>query len=254
MKKLSCLLLLFIFFQCNKNVFTIPDLETTFQPPEVNTSIKALYQRVRQNDPPFIRLEEGENTLWMEGYVTSSDAGGNFYKEIYLQDAPSQPQSALRILLDQTAIHNLFPLGRKVYVKLNGLAAGLHKGVLTLEEYNADGIENLSFHLIDSHLIRSNEDFQIQPLVLEVSDFDEYAIGKWVSVSGVQFSDAERGRTFAAQAYDQFDGERRLLDCNTHHNLWVSTSTFSKFKSVVVPEQAGIFQEFSPEIMTTKNL
>ena len=56
---------------------------------------------------------------------------------------------------------------------------------------------------------------------------------------GVDCSRAELLRTFAAQAFDQFDGERRLLHCQSHHNVWLSTSTFSKFKSVVVPEKAG---------------
>jgi hypothetical protein len=67
--------------------------------------------------------------------------------------------------------------------------------------------------------MRSDQDFEIQPKTINVSDFEEEVVGQWIQLEEVQFSDAERGRTFAAQAYDQFDGERRLLQCQSHHNV-----------------------------------
>ena len=239
MKKLIFILLFLLFNHCDQNTFDPPTFTKDFEPPEVNTTIQSVYQRVSQSETKFIEYGEQEIDLWLEGYVSSSDEGGNFYKEVYLQDAPENPQSAVRLLLDQTAIHNLYPIGRKLYVKLNGLGAGLHRGVLTLGVYNADGIENLPRHLIEEHLIRSGEDFEIQPRGADVADFSPEMVGQWVRLEDVQFTDSEAGRTFAAQAHDQFDGERRLLHCKSHHNVWVSTSTFSKFKSVVIPKQAG---------------
>ena len=216
-----------------------PQLNYEMTPPEVNTSIHAVYERVKQAETNFHRYSKDENLLWLEAYVISSDAAGNFYKEVYLQDAPENPQSAMRLLLDQTAIHNSYPVGRRVFVKLNGLGAGLHRGVLTLGIYQTDGIENLPQYLIPEHLMGSDQDFEIQPKTINVSDFEEEVVGQWIQLEEVQFSDAERGRTFAAQAYDQFDGERRLLQCQSHHNVWLSTSTFSKFKSVVIPQKRG---------------
>ena len=239
MKKIAIFLVFLVFNRCDIHNFSPPELENDINTPRANTSIQALFHRVRQDETSFLRLEENEDTLWLEGYVSSSDAGGNFYKEVYLKDAPKNPQSALRVLMDQTDIHNFLPVGRKVYLRLNGLGAGWDKGILTLGLYNADGIEHLAHHLIDDHLIRTNEDFEIQPMIVSVSDFEEEMVGKWIQLEGVQFSNAEIGRTFAGQAFDQFDGERRLLHCKTHHNVWLSTSTFSKFKSVVVPEKGG---------------
>jgi len=239
MKKSIHLLFFFLFLQCRQNPFDPPQLNYEITPPEVNTSIHAIYERVKQSPTNFYKYSKQENPLWLEAYVSSSDAAGNFYKELYLQDAPGNPQSAMRLLLDQTAIYNSYPVGRKLFVKLNGLAAGLHRGVLTLGSYQADGIENLPQYLIEEHLMRSDQDFEIQPKNVEVSDFEEEMVGQWIQLDGVQFSKAERGRTYAAQAFDQFDGERRLLHCKTHHNIWLSSSTFCKFKSVVIPGQAG---------------
>jgi hypothetical protein len=239
MKKSIHLLFFFLFLQCSQNPFDPPQLNYEITPPEVNTSIHAIYERVKQSPTNFYKYSKQENPLWLEAYVSSSDAAGNFYKELYLQDAPGNPQSAMRLLLDQTAIYNSYPVGRKLFVKLNGLAAGLHRGVLTLGSYQADGIENLPQYSIEEHLMRSDQDFEIQPKNVEVSDFEEEMVGQWIQLDGVQFSEAERGRTYAAQAFDQFDGERRLLHCKTHHNIWLSSSTFCKFKSVVIPGQAG---------------
>lgn len=245
MKKITVILLLFVFIHCDVYEFTTPKLNTEFVPPKINTSIKALDQKVRQNENPFLRLQESEDTLWLEGYISSSDLGGNFYKEVYLQDAPENPDRAMRILLDQTGINNHFPLGRKLYIKLNGLGVGFHKGILTLGLYNADGLENLPPYLIEEHIIRSDQDFVIHPMTVEVSNFEEEKVGMRIRLEEVQFSDAERGRTFAAQAFDRFDGERRLLHCKIHHNVWLSTSTFSKFKSVTIPHKGGEFDRNS---------
>lgn len=239
MKKIFTLPLLLLLFGCDLHEFEIPELKVEVEEPHLNTSIKGILERVKQNDSEVISLGATEDTLWMEVYVTSSDAGGNFYKELFVQDAPVQAESAIRILLDKTALHNDYPLGRKIYTKLNGLAAGYHRGVLSLGYFNTDGIEPIPFHKIDEHLVRSHEDSEILPAKIEVSDFNEELLSQWVELENVQFSAAELGRTFAAQAFDQFDGERRMLHCQSHHNVWISTSTFSKFKSVVIPEKSG---------------
>ena len=242
MKKSIHLLFFFLFLQCSHIPFELPQTDYEISPPEVNTSIHAVFEAVKQTETNFFKYRKDENSLWLEAYVSSSDASGNFCKELYLQDAPTNPQSAIRLLLDQTSIHNFYPVGRKVFVKLNGLGAGFHKGVLTLGQYQADGLENLPQYLIAEHLLRSDQDFEIQSRKVEVSDFNEEMVGQWIQLEEVQFSDAERGRTFAAQAFDQFDGERRLLQCKSHHNIWLSSSTFSKFKSVLIPEKRGILK------------
>ena len=48
------------------------------------------------------------SSLVLKGYVVSSDATGNFYKEFYLQDDPSNPTSAIRLLVDITDSYNMY--------------------------------------------------------------------------------------------------------------------------------------------------
>ena len=56
--------------------------------------------------------------------MSSSDSAGNFYKELFLQDTWDTPGHAVRLLLDRQALHATYPVGRKLYVKINGLGAG----------------------------------------------------------------------------------------------------------------------------------
>ena len=72
--------------------------------------------------------------------------------------------------------------------------------------------------------------------------FYGYLNNLFVSFPNVQFSKAELGRTFAGKAYDSFNGERNIVSRDTYNSLWLSCSTFSDFKSMVLPQEKGIVQ------------
>ena len=224
---------------CTPNIeFPVPET-VAFEAPELTTSIQSVWERVQQSESGFIRFEETESPLWMSGFVTSSDATGNFYKELYIQDDFQNPKRGLRLLLDQTALHTFAPFGTKVYVYLNGLGAGIHQGVLSLGSYEADGVAVLPVPLINTHLLRSEKIEEILPIPLRISKIHPDQIGLWVVLEGVQFSKSELGKTFAGEAFDEFDGERWLVDCEDFRSISISTSVFSKFKSVLVDSLQG---------------
>ena len=87
-----------------------------------------------------VTLFEGDEKI-ISGYVVSSDASGNFYKELYIQDDPTNPTAAIRLALDQTDLHTTYEIGRQVLVKLNGLYIGLGDGdVITIGAKDDDEI------------------------------------------------------------------------------------------------------------------
>lgn len=93
----------------------------------------------------------------IEAYVVSSDEGGNFYKKMYLQ--PTDGSKGFLISLEGTNLYSkkLEP-GRKVYVKLKGLAFcnptsfdnGLTFGAAPTDIYWVDRLAALD---IDGHII-----------------------------------------------------------------------------------------------------
>jgi len=207
-----------------------------------NTSIEAIWERVRGSELGFVYFSIEEDSLWFDSYVTSSDISGNFYKEIYLQDHPSNPEFAVRFLIDQSFLSNDYPMGRKLTILLNGLGAGVQNGVVSLGAFEGNSIGNLSFFLKENHIKRTDSTYNILPKTLALSEVDSTNIGQWVRLPNVQLSKAELGRTFAGEAFDSFDGERNLVSCDTYSSLWLSCSTFSDFKSIILPNGTGSVQ------------
>lgn len=77
------------------------------------------------------------------------------------------------------------------------------------------------------------------PIPLRISEINPDQIDLSVALKGVQFSKSELGKTFAGEAFDEFDGERWLEDCIDFRSIIVSSSVFSKFKSVLVDSLKG---------------
>ncbi len=239
MKKTALLIILFNCYFCTPEInFESPPVFNDAKFPQLTTSLRAVQERIRQS--PNQSLQFGDETpLWLEGFVTSEDLGGNFYKELYLQDAPNQPESALRILLDQSALSLTYPRGQKLYVKLNGLGAGYQNGMFSIGAYRVDGIGPLPQYLIRSHIERSTTSATLVPLPLPPEAFSKAHLGKWVEIADSQFVKSEFGKTFSGQAYDQFEGLRALRTCAGQFGFWASTSVYADFKSVVVPQGSG---------------
>ena len=117
----------------------------------------------------------GNQIPGLKAYVISSDAGGNFYKEIIVQDQPENPKSGIQIVLDDNSLHETFDVGRKVLVKLDGLSLGFNNGVLQLGIQNRGDVVAIPNSLIDDHVIRTAEKSEIVPLNIEIDQFsDEY--------------------------------------------------------------------------------
>ncbi|MDA8877226.1 DUF5689 domain-containing protein [Flavobacteriaceae bacterium] len=110
---------------------------------------------------------------------------------------------------------------------------------LILGSYEADGVALLPAPLIKTHVKRSENREKIQPIPLRISEINPDQIGLSVALEGVQFSKSELGKTFAGEAFDEFDGERWLEDCIDFRSIIVSSSVFSKFKSVLVDSLKG---------------
>lgn len=226
----------------NTDDFDLPEIEST--PVEFSgdtTSIAA----VKSN----YNFETGEiytfqNTgIYMPGYVISSDEAGNFYKKLVVQDKSSTPGAGIQILLDDNSLFETYDFGRKIYVKLDGLSLWFNNGVLQLGIQNRGDVVAIPFALIDDHIIRTSEKAEIIPLDLEISEFSEAYKNLFIRLENVQFNRnlvKESHRfTFAGESIDQYDGERQLESCITGATTRVSTSTYSNFKSLLLPEGSG---------------
>ncbi len=190
-----------------------------------------------------VTFEEG--TTYVEGYVISSDEGGNFFEELILQDAPSNPTTGIKVLIDVSPLSTTYELGRKVYVRLDGLSIGLSNGVFTVGVKNTNNLDKIAESLLTETLLRSAEVATLEPLPITIADFAADKTNLYISLADMQFNRnevlGENAKTFAAESGDQFDGERFLESCESGASAIFSTSTFADFKAVLLPKGRGTF-------------
>jgi len=184
-----------------------------------------------------------ETETFIEGFVISCDEAGNFYKKLIIQDRASNPTSGIQILVDNTSLFSTYEFGRKIYLKLDGLSLWVNNGVFQLGIQNRGDVVAIPASLIDEHIIRSSITAEIEPVSLDILDFNPSNRNTYIRLEYVQFNKnlirEDKRFTFAAEVTDRFDGERQLESCTTGSTTFLSTSTFSDFKSLLLPQFSG---------------
>ncbi|TCK68003.1 hypothetical protein DFQ05_1787 [Winogradskyella wandonensis] len=195
------------------------------------------------DDTLFTFPSEG-NDILVEGYVISSDEGGNYFEELILQDAPENPSIGIRVLVDVNPLFIRYEVGRKVFVKLNGLVAGISNGVLTVGPRDGERIGKIPAPVENDFIIRSAEVATMVPLALGIADFSDDKTNLLITLDNVQFLKSQavtpNALSYASEPFDQFDGERTLEDCTTGASTVFATSTFADFKGLTLPSGRGM--------------
>jgi len=191
-------------------------------------------------------VTEIESDIYIKGYVTSSDATGNFFKEFFIQDQPSDPTAGLKVVLNQTDTYNQFNIGREVYIKLQGLFLGgtrVGDGVIAIGgKKNSDGdeVDALTVNQIPKHVFRSEITEILIPVQLKFSQINSYHIGMFVSIEHMQFPIDLKGQSYV-DPKDDFDTIRMLESCEGfgYVNFPLETSAFANFKNEIIPADGG---------------
>lgn len=257
----SALILLSTSSCINGDDFELPDL--TISEPELEgevITITALANAYEQavlaeaddigifdfNSQAFInlrgsfRLDLDDSTNYIEGFVISSDEAGNYFEEVIIQDAPENPQTGVRVLIDESPLFTFYEVGRKIFIKLSGLHIGDANGVLTLGV--GTNLDKIPAPLQQDFITRSPEIAEIIPTPISILDFANARENTFILLSEVQFTKAEvvdATFTFAGEPADEFDGERTLIGCDNSLSVILSTSTFADFKSIALPSESG---------------
>ena len=199
-----------------------------------------LEQAIADGDIAFT-FEDSDS--YVEGYVVSNDEAGNFFEEIIIQDKLENPTRGVKVLLDESPLFPRYELGRKIFVKLDGLSVGYGNGVLSLGLREGDFLEQIPGPQEDEYIIRSAEKGELVPLPIGLDELSLDKTNLFVRLEDVQFRRdqvlIENPLTFAAEPLDEFDGERVLEDCASGSTVTFSTSTFADFKGLELPAQRG---------------
>lgn len=227
----------FVMVACaNDTSFSVPDISC------IDTDLESTHTMQQIKEMAGFGVREFTEDTIISGYVVSSDRDGNFYKTLILQDALENPTCALRFVVDLTENHATYELGRKVFVKLKGLAIGYLFGHLSIGASRGNDLENISSFLMEQHFVKSCDKGVVLPKPSYFSELDEDDVGLLLGFSGVQFHPRELGKTYANTS-DTKTVDLKLqqwtLNCDGQVEIILKNSGFTNFKSQQVSSRKG---------------
>jgi hypothetical protein len=187
---------------------------------------------------------EGVEDMYLEAYITSSDAGGNFFKSISME---TEDGKGISISVD---IYNTYTkgyeVGRKVLIKLNGLFYQINHSSLVLGvSYTNPTTGAVSVGRIPEiqlpNIISKSCDYKtdedlVHKITVAQAKNNDY-INKLIELDSVQF--VEMGQPY----YDPLNviggsTNRNIIDKNNNTVIF-RTGSFATYAGYTIPQKSG---------------
>ncbi len=187
----------------------------------------------------------------IEGYVTSSDEGGNFYKSISFVSVDETV--GFSIPVDDYNLFTKYEPGRKVYVNMkdryivkenDGTIIGNLYNNDTPTDPSDDEVGRISPVEYQSILKRScdkvSEETLVNTVTIAQAKSNQY-LNKLVEINDVQFTDASIGKKYYDPTVNSVGGATNHLiteACGTS-TLTLRVSEYATFASAIIPNKKG---------------
>lgn len=246
--------------------YDAPDLQTPVATLTPNTSIEEIKQMISaaydgENDV-VIKVgdkdEEGTHYI-IHGRVISSDASGNIYQNLVIQDATA----ALTLSIREASMWTNYRVGQDVVVDVTGLYMGTYSGLFQLgwlDEYNGGpSMTFMSWFMFQNHSQKDgmpNQEFEYISINSEWPSSNPYCfittieelnsisatstqgitiMSQLVEIQNVYFENAGKD-TFAEY---QESNERRYVIDAMGNRIALNNSGYATFHNEILPEGTG---------------
>ena len=215
------------------------------------------FSDVASRTTPSIKTYSADEAI--EGYVISSDEGGNFYKKIYIQN--EDKTQALSVALDKSGIYTEFPIGAKVQLRLKGLTTQLNNAITEVgyEIYKnpksgRESVGSMAEAIYKTHLYdMGGERKTLASLAKEVTSIEtvknDAHVGQLITLKGVHFPNEVVGKTMYDKNKDLGGATNYKLTDANGKTIDFRTSSFAKFKDEKVPagtlDVTGVLSKFN---------
>lgn len=178
----------------------------------------------------------GDTTVY--GIVVGDDRSGNIYKKIYIQDSS---EGGMSLVLDRSNLYGDYPVGRKVYVKLQGLVLFNYKGLPEIVSSvdllgNTAGIPS---SLINNYIIKASYPNTLTPISVDPTDLFsnpyKYA-NTLIKLEGMQFDEASANTVYSAPSAST---NRTITNCDKSVSLTMYNSSYATFQPAITPDGNG---------------
>lgn len=158
-----------------------------------------------------------EDDIVIKGQVTTSDAEGNLYRTMYIQDSTA----GIELKMGKTGLYNMYKQGQWIYVKCQGLALGAYGRMVQLGYEDVSGNYETSYIdvqlLIDLHILKGKQDDPVKPIVVTSAEdiLSEKYVGMYVTVKGLEY-----GNEVFCIIYDKNGNSTYLSDGSHGIDSW----------------------------------
>ena len=245
--------------------YDAPDLQTpkaTMQPNTTLAEIKSLIaeQYDGENDV-CIKVEQKENgeNYIVHGRVISSDASGNIYQNLVIQDETA----ALTLSIREGSMWTSYRVGQDVVLDITGLYMGTYSGLYQigwLDQYNGGpSMTFMSWFMFKDHNEMNglpNQDFQYIPINSEWPSANPYCFVTTIAELNSISSTTEMGRNVMSQLVEiqnvsfvdggkdtyaeyQESNERRYIQDAYGNQIALNNSGYASFHNEILPVGIG---------------
>jgi hypothetical protein len=225
------------FSSCVKKDFDSPP--STNVDPNV-TANRTIAQIKTLADPGGAILRIDDNLI-ISGIVNSEDRSGNIYKTIIFQDETA----GISINVDMSNFYALFPTGRKIFVKCQGLYIAKVSGVIQLGVLDNSGTQpslgRIPQGLIDTYILRGTWGNPVNPIVVpfdSLTTYHQQYENMLIRIDTVQFIASDTAKPYANAPLQQ-SLPRYLQSASGSAQLEIYTSGYATFASALTPSSSG---------------
>lgn len=173
------------------------------------------------------------------GIVTANDATDNFYKTIVIQDSTA----AITIRMDGFGLSADFPLGKRIFVRLNGLWLGEYGGMLQLggavdrTDPAYPELLPIPTPLFAKYFIHGIIEKMPDPLLVHFDELKNTMQSRLITIDSVELVPGDTAKPFA-DVVNRATVNHTLRFCNGG-SLYLRTSGFASFAAVKTPRGNG---------------
>lgn len=229
---------------CVKNdEFDVPKFKCDNQFEAANSSITAVKQLAPTPAPPTYESNHViTDDVIFDGYVISSDEGGNFYKQLTIQDNPENPTAGIQIAINKSNLYTDYPVGAHIRVRAKGLSVGEDRGVVKLgyEKPTGQIQEAKMIDFISGVCGGDKMDIAaIKPMVYDnlTDALKDENINTLVTIKNVQFAEAD-GKLTYADVVNNLNSDRALVDKDGNKAV-LRNSGYARFAGKIMPQESG---------------
>lgn len=186
------------------------------------------------------------------GVVVANDSSGNFYKQIIIQDSTG----GIAVGIDDYNLYTSFPVGRKVYVKTNGLFMADDNALIYLGfTPDAGGaLSAIPSRLREQYIVKGETNQPVTPVDVTVPELTNQHQYMLIRLQHYEFAEADTAKTFS-DAITKSTVSYTVQDCSgSNSRIVIRTSGYCNFAGTPLPNGNGALTAIYTVYKTTKQL